>query len=325
MTVFLILCWINLLILHCTGLDGECTQIKVIRENLYDFSTIFVYDNVSFIDTRFNVGNDLIDGQPTYLSEPVQLTPELTAEYTISWLYSPNASQGISTWQINIMNDDRFTYRYGYLPGFYFEDDGINIKSRQEIAVEITEFESTDYPPLDIQTIWTLIEDRDGQTYIYNVTTSYTMALWFECSSIDTTEEKAFALSSYIIIGILLGVAILVTIIALIFHRKRKGSDTPGYISILRCFIEIIDLYTDISFTISVALNNDPAIWYMVSAIIISVSWLLSVIVSLWKINMYKRSKNSIIRNYMNSSDKPWLFMTLIFGFYATFDLVTSH
>ena len=27
----------------------------------------------------------------------------------------------------------------------------------------------------------------------------------------------------------------------------------------------------------------------------------------------------------MNSSDKTWLFMTLIFGFYATFDLLTSH
>eukprot|EP01083_Nonionella_stella_P144812 452766_1 len=179
--------------------------------------------------------------------------------------------------------------------------------------------EAAGFPPLNTLSSWVCGTNTKSTT----LRLSCAHANEGEQIDIDSPAEKLLEWTTFIVVGALLALAVLFTIIAVLFHLRKKGSDAPGYLSIIKFFIEIIDLYTDVSFTYSVYLSGNPLIWYAAPAAIILFAYLVSVITSLIKVNLHKR--NMLYSNYMKSFDKAWLTTTLIVGYYATFNIFTSH
>lgn len=104
----------------------------------------------------------------------------------------------------------------------------------------------------------------------------------------------------YIIVFILLLTPIIVIIVALIYHRRRRGSDSPEYISILKCFINIADLYTDIIFCIMLySTNNGPEL-YIPAIIFTALPHVMSIFMGMYHIHQWRKKRLPYIKRYDN-------------------------
>ena len=104
----------------------------------------------------------------------------------------------------------------------------------------------------------------------------------------------------YIIVFLLLLIPIVVIIVGLIYHRRRRGSDSPEYISILKCFINIADLYTDIIFCIMLYSINNEANLYIPAIVFTALPHVTSIVMGMYHIHQWRKKRLPYIKRYDN-------------------------
>eukprot|EP01083_Nonionella_stella_P020167 55900_1 len=148
----------------------------------------------------------------------------------------------------------------------------------------------------------------------------------------DTTEQDvddapgvdSYSVSGYSIVAFVVGFPFLIGVIAFLFHRKRNGSDRPGYVALLKFFSAIGDFYTDVLFTLTLyAANNDLYQW---SALFTLGPHFLSIVVGLFFITKWRQTRSKrFLSEYASRFDKVIVIFSLVAGFYAAIDLLSSH
>eukprot|EP01084_Bolivina_argentea_P005406 10208_1 len=134
----------------------------------------------------------------------------------------------------------------------------------------------------------------------------------------------AYDITGYVVLALVLLLPFLIIIIAFLFHRKRKGTDFPSYISLFKFFSGIGDLYTDAIWALALYSETHPLWLY---AVIFSFGpHVLSIFVGLYYITKWRQNKSMIhISEFAKSYDKPIIILTLISGFYSTVEIISSH
>eukprot|EP01083_Nonionella_stella_P318239 1162203_1 len=148
----------------------------------------------------------------------------------------------------------------------------------------------------------------------------------------DTTEQDvddapgvdSYSVSGYSIVAFVVGFPFLIGVIAFLFHRKRNGSDRPGYVALLKFFSAIGDFYTDVLFTLTLyAANNDLYQW---SALFTLGPHFLSIVVGLFFITKWRQTRSKrFLSEYASRFDKVIVLLSLVAGFYAAIDMLSSH
>eukprot|EP01084_Bolivina_argentea_P293209 504253_1 len=141
----------------------------------------------------------------------------------------------------------------------------------------------------------------------------------------DTSSSLSISdISGYIVLGTVTVLPTLSSIAAFMFHRKREGTDRPGFVSLFKFFISVGDFYTDAIWSLTLySENNDLWFW----AVIFSFGpHILSVVVGLSFITTWRQMKSKVyISQYAVRFDKVIIILTLLSGFYAATDIITSH
>eukprot|EP01083_Nonionella_stella_P225281 801093_1 len=149
----------------------------------------------------------------------------------------------------------------------------------------------------------------------------------------DVQDLSGYNVSGYVTVGVIFSLALIFVIIAFVFHRKREGTDRPGYVALLKLFSSIADLYTDVIFTLTLfALKGvwhyyifglDLWIW---SAIFTLGPHFLSIVVGLFFITKWRQTRSKrFLSEYASRFDKVIVLLSLVAGFYAAIDMLSSH
>ena len=103
----------------------------------------------------------------------------------------------------------------------------------------------------------------------------------------------------YSIVFILLLIPILVIILGVIYHRRRRGSDSPEYVSILKCFINVADLYTDIIFCIMLQSKYSSQL-YIPAIIFTALPHFVSIATGMYHIHQWRKKRLTYVKRYDN-------------------------
>eukprot|EP01083_Nonionella_stella_P308688 1090291_1 len=128
----------------------------------------------------------------------------------------------------------------------------------------------------------------------------------------------------YVIIAILLCIPVFALLGGLLYHRKQKGSDNPNYLAVVRCFLNIADVYTDFVFSISLMTapqQQDKALG-IVAAIFTAVTHIISISVCLKTLHRWRVHK--VLKYYVEQYDALIIAISCLAGFYPAVDLLSS-
>eukprot|EP01083_Nonionella_stella_P241983 844472_1 len=128
----------------------------------------------------------------------------------------------------------------------------------------------------------------------------------------------------YVIIAILLCIPVFALIGGVVYHRKQKGSDNPNYLAVVRCFLNIADVYTDFAFSISLMVapqQQDNALG-IVAAIFTAVTHIISISVCLKTLHRWRMHK--VLKYYVEQYDALIIAISCLAGFYPAVDLLSS-
>eukprot|EP01083_Nonionella_stella_P084925 235192_1 len=127
----------------------------------------------------------------------------------------------------------------------------------------------------------------------------------------------------YGIISVLLIIPALLLLVSVLYHCTQKGSDPPNYLSIVRCFTNIADLYTDTVFCASLLRQRDGEVILGVLATVFTlVPHLCSIVICLRTLHKWRQRK--ALRYYVEKYDGLIIGLTAIAGFYPSVDLLSS-
>ena len=129
--------------------------------------------------------------------------------------------------------------------------------------------------------------------------------------------------ASYICLGVSLIVPCILSIIVLIFHRRKKfyGCDKPNYLAIFSFFWNFGDFYSDIIFGF-VLLFQRNKLWYF-AAIFALVPYVIGAVILLKHIDKWNNS-SFYISYYIQRFDAFLIGVTIISGFYTSIELARS-
>lgn len=123
---------------------------------------------------------------------------------------------------------------------------------------------------------------------------------------------------------VVLLLCLLLLLIACCFHLPRRGSDSPDYMAIFKFFITTGDYYSDLIWTVTLYLEGD-SLWIYAASFTVG-PHLLSIAVALFFTLKWSQSRSrEAILEYAKKYDTLIVALSMISGFYAATDLITSH
>eukprot|EP01084_Bolivina_argentea_P141571 248758_1 len=146
----------------------------------------------------------------------------------------------------------------------------------------------------------------------------------------DESSLSGYDYSGYVVVGCVITFPTLVIVAGLPFHFKRKGTDLPGYITLFKFFSAVGDFYTDAIFALTLYGTRDE---YEISndlwpyALIFSFGpHILSIFVGLFFLTKWRQTRTKQwISAYAERFDKVIVILTILSGFFATTEIITSH
>eukprot|EP01084_Bolivina_argentea_P048628 89554_1 len=124
---------------------------------------------------------------------------------------------------------------------------------------------------------------------------------------------------SYIIIGFLFITPTILLLVGLWFHHKKTGTDSPNYFAVISCFTNIADFFTDNIFWIKLIVDDNVEL-AVFAATFTLLPHILSIINCLYHIQKWRKMKIE----YIKSNDNLIIALTVLAGFYATIDFLSS-
>eukprot|EP01083_Nonionella_stella_P149706 475872_1 len=181
----------------------------------------------------------------------------------------------------------------------------------------------TTHPSLhpSVSPSWSPSQHPTVSSIITSTTNTFVADTFVHQTSETSNSVAVFAMT---LIGGIMFMPFLLATIAWRFHRKRRGTDRPGYVSLFRFFGGIADWYTDAFWAWS--LYYDGHYLWKSAFIFVFGSHLVSIMICIYWITKWRQNKHSIhIAQYAKKYDKFVIFLSVISGFYGAAGLITSH
>eukprot|EP01084_Bolivina_argentea_P146805 256958_1 len=208
---------------------------------------------------------------------------------------------------------------YSYAWFQYFKDKCSIYGFEEEYVIE----EEYECVSKDDQNIFSATNQRIFMEIIDCFAVSDEFAIQNDYSSDDKglTEHE---ISGYAVAAFMVIAPFILILVALLFHKFKSGSDNPGYISLFKFFASNADFYTDAIWAFTLYSENNRLYYWSFSFAF--GPHLISIIVGLFYIVNWRQNRSKRhISEYAMKFDTSIIFLTLLSGFYATTEIITSH
>ena len=137
-------------------------------------------------------------------------------------------------------------------------------------------------------------------------------------TSLALNDENTWEYIGYFVVLGALSIPSLLIIAGMIYNTKFKGSDPPKYLSVLKSFAHVADLYTDVVFCVLLYFKGNIYLFYPAVIFILS-AHILSNCVGLYFIHKWREQKMAFIHRY----DNLLIAMSVLAGFYPSVELLS--
>eukprot|EP01083_Nonionella_stella_P073764 199673_1 len=127
-----------------------------------------------------------------------------------------------------------------------------------------------------------------------------------------------------VLVGCVTIIPAMLIMLAFSFHRKRKGSDRPHYLSLFRFFCGVADWFSDAFWAYSLCISGHY-LWISAFIFVFGSHFVSFMICVYWVAKWRQNSDRIHIAEYANKYDKVVIALSLVSTFYGATALITSH